>query len=299
MTKHAFLLIAHNEPRILQVLLQLLDDARNDIYVHIDKRAVGLHKQIEEVKLKRASLIILSDSLEVYWGDISQVKVEYYLFETAFAAGPYAYYHLLSGVDLPVKTQAEIHDFFGQNMGKEFVGFWMDAVHQRDLKRKVCRYHFFTKYYKGGPVLTHNILAFLRNVSLAVQKVLPLHRNEELDLKKGYNWVSITHDFCRYLIQHKEEVLHTFRYTLCPDEIFLQTVLWNSPFKENIYTLENASLGSVRAIDWERGKPYVWQEEDIEDLLKSPFMFARKFSTAQSDAVDKLAESLQKANRVQ
>ena len=33
--KHAFLIIAHNEYPILEVLLSMLDDERNDIYLHI------------------------------------------------------------------------------------------------------------------------------------------------------------------------------------------------------------------------------------------------------------------------
>lgn len=37
--KHAFLIIAHNEYPVLEVLLSMLDDERNDIYLHIDKRA--------------------------------------------------------------------------------------------------------------------------------------------------------------------------------------------------------------------------------------------------------------------
>ena len=41
--KHAFLIIAHNEYPVLEVLLSMLDDERNDIYLHIDKRATGKH----------------------------------------------------------------------------------------------------------------------------------------------------------------------------------------------------------------------------------------------------------------
>mgnify|MGYP000904237774 CR=1 FL=1 len=35
--KHAFLIIAHNEYPVLEVLLSMLDDERNDIYLHIDR----------------------------------------------------------------------------------------------------------------------------------------------------------------------------------------------------------------------------------------------------------------------
>lgn len=35
---HAYLIIAHNEFEVLTKLIGLLDDNRNDIYVHIDKK---------------------------------------------------------------------------------------------------------------------------------------------------------------------------------------------------------------------------------------------------------------------
>ncbi len=43
--KHAFLIIAHNEYPVLEVLLSMLDDERNDIYLHIDKRATELFQR--------------------------------------------------------------------------------------------------------------------------------------------------------------------------------------------------------------------------------------------------------------
>ena len=38
MKKHTYLIIAHNNFYILEKLLLLLDDERNDIYIHIDKK---------------------------------------------------------------------------------------------------------------------------------------------------------------------------------------------------------------------------------------------------------------------
>ena len=92
--KHAFLIIAHNEYPVLEVLLSMLDDERNDIYLHIDKRATELFQQIKKVKMQKAGFYLIENPIKVYWGDISQVQVEYLLFETALSHGPYAYYHL-------------------------------------------------------------------------------------------------------------------------------------------------------------------------------------------------------------
>ena len=36
--KHAYLIIAHNNFYILEKLIKLIDDKRNDIYIHIDKK---------------------------------------------------------------------------------------------------------------------------------------------------------------------------------------------------------------------------------------------------------------------
>lgn len=146
--KHAFLIIAHNEYPVLEVLLSMLDDERNDIYLHIDKRATELFQQIKKVKMQKAGFYLIENPIEVYWGDISQVQVEYLLFETALSHGPYAYYHLLSGTDLPIKSQDYIHAFFQQNAGKEFVGFWQDAAHQREFGAQSIPILFFTKRLK-------------------------------------------------------------------------------------------------------------------------------------------------------
>ena len=83
--KHAFLIIAHNEYPVLEVLLSMLDDERNDIYLHIDKRATELFQQIKKVKMQKAGFYLIENPIKVYWGDISQVQVEYLLFETALS----------------------------------------------------------------------------------------------------------------------------------------------------------------------------------------------------------------------
>lgn len=221
--KHAFLIIAHNEYPVLEVLLSMLDDERNDIYLHIDKRATELFQQIKKVKMQKAGFYLIKNPIEVYWGDISQVQVEYLLFETALSHGSYAYYHLLSGTDLPIKSQDYIHAFFQQNAGKEFVGFWQDAAHQRDLERKVFRYYFFTKRLKDKEHLLHGITALIRNLILAVQKISHYRRKQTFEFKKGGNWISITENAVKYLLQYKEIVLNRMKYSF---KLFYGTLLF-------------------------------------------------------------------------
>ncbi len=79
---------------------------------------------------------------------------------------------------------------------------------------------------------------------------------------------------------------------MCGDEIFLQTILWNSPFKENIYRFNDEYRSNLREVDWKRGNPYVWgsSSEDFELLKNSDKLFARKFSNQFPDIINKIKE---------
>ena len=38
MEKHAYLIICHNQFKLLKKLIMMLDNENNDIYIHIDKK---------------------------------------------------------------------------------------------------------------------------------------------------------------------------------------------------------------------------------------------------------------------
>lgn len=119
-SKHAYLIIAHNDPYCFHKLIGLLDDESNDIFVHIDKKSDI--SQFEDVLVEKSNLYF-TDRIDVRWGSYSQIKSELILLHSAKRMGNYKRYHLLSGVDLPIKSQREIHDFFDSYPNTEFVGY--------------------------------------------------------------------------------------------------------------------------------------------------------------------------------
>ena len=142
MDKHAYLLLIHENSLVLNRLIRLIDDNWNDIYIHIDKNA----KNIDPSEIKQfaqKSKVYFVKRHKVYWGTNSIMEAEIELFKAA-AKQQYQYYHLLSGADLPIKTQKEIHDFFEENNGKEFIHFGTEQ-YQKDIQERYNQYHFFTK----------------------------------------------------------------------------------------------------------------------------------------------------------
>ena len=291
MSRHAYLIMAHNEPEVLMALLRSLDVEWNDVYLHIDRRSTQLRQRMQSVGLSRARLFVLPRPIKVYWGHVSQIRAELLLLKEAAARGPYAYYHLLSGCDMPIKPAREIYDFFERHRGREFIGFWNSERDRLDAIRKTRYYYLLNRYKKRTGGLLHLTTTPLRNLLLGVQKVVGVNRRHG-PIRKGFNWFSITEGFCRYVLDHESLIWATFRYTLCGDEMFMQTLIWDSPFRANLYDTEDAQRGSMRAIDWERGTPYVWQAGDVDYLLRSPYLFARKFSSSGMEAVRRITAHL-------
>ena len=162
--KHAYLIMAHNEPEILKVLLSMLDDLRTDIYLHIDKKSNLI--KVDELQTENANLFILKKRIKLYWMDISQIKTEMLLFETAFKNGPYAYYHVISGVDLPIKSQDDIHQFCNERQGLEFVAFENEPHNIADMKWTISKYHILSKYYRDTTYLRFRSCNALRKIFL-------------------------------------------------------------------------------------------------------------------------------------
>lgn len=286
--KHAFLIMAHQDFEILKVLLSMLDDVRNDIYLHIDKKVKNV--DWTSFQVENAKLYLLKERIDGRWGDLSLVKIEYLLFETAYKNGPYDYYHLLSGVDLPIKSQDYIHHFFEENKGAEFVGYVETPKDIEGLEWLVYHYHLFTRLYKTPHRKLRNITDVIRRKFLAFQITHNYKRTRNIDFKRGSQWVSITNDLLLVLLEKKEFVFKRFKYVPTADELFIQSILWNSERKDKIFKVGGELKGGLREIDWTRGEPYSWQYEDLRFLQESNHLFARKFSTSDMKIIKKIKE---------
>ncbi len=266
MQKHAYLILAHNDRSLLQDLITCLDDSSNDIFVHWDAKS----GPVPQLKTTQSCLYALDKRIEVNWAGYSMVKAEYLLFKEALAHGPYIYYHLLSGADLPIKSQSYIHEECERLNGTEFVGFSPASTAEIDFRVQ----HFFPF---SEDFRTKNL--FKRGVRFLALKIQDLIRSNRTDIyvKKGSQWCSLTQSFVEYLITQEKMVETVFSHTFCPDELFIQTVIINSPFKDRIKNAETEFEGNMRFIKWQDGELIPIDSDDLSNLKDSDKWFARKF----------------------
>ena len=274
MKKHAYLIMAHTQPELLKKLLKMLDNERNDIYLHIDSKAKD-YPLDEIAAVLQKSKCIFTERTDVKWGSYSQINCEMILLKEAVKT-EHAYYHLLSGMDLPIKSQEQIFAFFEKYNGLEFVDEDDAAISEAALSRVKYTHKF---YGKAGSV--KDILGAL---SVKGQKLLGVDKTQKygnIIFQKGRNWFSITHGLAKLVVEKEDWIQEVFGQSVCGDELFLQTVARNSEYAEKICNPNTMpEVPDTRYIDWKRGSnnnPYIFRESDFEELKNSASLFARKF----------------------
>ena len=119
MNKHAYLILVQNQTELLEYQLPLLDHARVDLYIHIDKKAKKCRPESLKSLVKESKIFFIN-STAVSYGSYTQIQCQFELMRQA-AKQKYSYYHFLSDCDLPLRTQEHILDFFESHQGREFM----------------------------------------------------------------------------------------------------------------------------------------------------------------------------------
>ena len=279
MKKHAYLIMVHNEFHMLKKLLGELDDERNDIYLHVDKKTKFVDEEMISSWVHNAC-IYFANRMNIYWGTLSILRCELSLLEEAVKKN-YAYYHLISGVDFPLKSQDYIHDYL-ENEDHEFISCHRDGDYGDNFFYKIKFYYPLMKivgrgYFEGNRKKDK----LLRKIAKAQYDITCFQKKHNFDRTrkyanteffKGDQWFTITHCFAMYILENKKKLVKMYRLTNGCDEIAICTLAMNSEFAQKV------NGNSLRHIDWNRGGPYEFKLADLDELTNSEDFYARKIS---------------------
>ncbi|WP_374166339.1 beta-1,6-N-acetylglucosaminyltransferase [Arcticibacter sp. MXS-1] len=270
--KIAILILAHkNLQQLDRLLARLTSDF--DVFLHLDKKW-----DVDEGFFKKYPNVYLTRRHEVTWASYQQIEAELELFTTV-AGRDYDYHVLISGQDLPVKSNRYIRNFLEKNRQYSFIDY-------EALPRKAWQEDFeggYTRlWYYYGFEFKKNAVGFVAKKSMAVlrylQKLTGLKRKLlSLPYYGGWTWVNLNREALTYLVNYvrdNPQVLKSFRYTNCADEIWMQTILLTSDLP-----LRNSDL---RYTDWTNcvANPRILTQSNLEELKHTDALFARKFDPA-------------------
>lgn len=143
----------------------------------------------------------------------------------------------------------------------------------------------------------------INNIVKGIQMGLGIKINRDVDFRFASQWFSITHSLATYVLSRRDWLEKVFRHTNTCDEIFLATLVFDSPFKDRLYCAEEVSdtvnEGNMRFIDWARRTsvrhPYTLRAEDYDLLMSVPHFWARKFDeNVDAGIIDRIYDTLKK-----
>lgn len=257
----AYCIICHKNSRILEECVEILGQT-NDIYIHVDKK-----KDIFEFNNLRNKAKFIQERVEVAWGGYSIIEATLKLLRET-QNKKYDYIFVISGECLPLKSDYEIKKFLKEKKGSEFIEKSDDIKFMKE-RLKYCYSNIFYKKNKN----------ILEKIYTKISKGLLKKNKYYKELPKiygGANWFGITSQFRDYVfkfLDENENYKKAFYNSYCGDELFFQTIAFNSEYKDKIYNF------SVRYVDWKTGPEYprVLKKIDFSNIAESNSLFARKF----------------------
>lgn len=282
MARQAILVEGHDDGKVTQEMINVLDDEAIDFFIHWDK------KSTTPIFKSYHSKIHFIPSTKVYWGGNSLMAVEIALLKYA-SEGKYAYYHLVSDSDMPMMTSQHLKSFFNEDNKKEYINFDVTG-NSYDWRMK---YYYFLEKVALPRKAKYQLQLFL----CQLQKILGINRLSAIPsfkFAKGEHWVSISDELLTYLLREGllDQSMNLFKNTFISDEMWLQSVVENSPFLPQVNVSKKAILTNSRMIDWKRGNPYIYGKNTFSELKKyfnTELAFVRKVDL---DAAQLIANEL-------
>lgn len=291
--RHAYMILAHTGLQELRSLIHALDYVENDIFIHIDAKAPYGYEQLDSIKAgMSAGLFFVTPQIDVTWGGSSQVLSHLALLKTAYAntgrGGGYRYYHMLSGLDFPVKSHSYIMNYFKEHDGENFMSFDFDDSAPSHTQLRCDQYHFLQDSLIGKK---RNIWKYVDFASCYTQRTIGIRRFRGKRILKGSSWWSITDELAGFYVRHANRIASRYRWTYCADECYEFTEIEDTPYIKTI-----SPLGNLRFIEWEQvtrrdRSPRALTMDDFETLQQKDILFARKFIYPQSKELEALIQS--------
>ena len=266
--KIAILVLAHKNVWQLEKLVNRLS-IDFDIYIHADQKW-----ELDTNLFSAYTNVNFVKRHEVHWGSHLQIDATVELFTAAWK-NQYDYYLLISGQDLPIKSNAAIKEFLTANIKINFMNF--EALPKKAWADQDGGYDR-VNYYHGIHFEAKNLGMLKRKMYTAVRKFHKLagikRKLYPIQYYGGWNWVNINSTAMNRIFEFLEEhpgFLKTFKYTHSGDEIWVQTILANC--------VPDIESDSLRYTEWEvkTAHPNVLKLKDIDKIMGSKDLFARKF----------------------
>jgi hypothetical protein len=277
-----YVVLAHKLPAQVARLVTRIAHADDLVLVHVDAKKHSEPYERELEPLLRSGRVRLARSrFRCHWGGPGHLLATLAAADQALASGhDFSHLALLTGQDYPIRPAEEIRGFFAGHEGQSFISWSLGEG--RDVpdseRRGNERWHWHgeldrivRRHYKV-PRRKRPLSVPNRLVPWVPERSLP----HGLAPAQGLAYWCLSREAIDYVVHYarrRPDVGRFFKRSLASDENYFQMVLLASPLA---HTLVNEDL---RYLDWEGWHPRTLTSRDLEPMLASRKLFARKFDT--------------------
>ncbi|MBR8836292.1 MAG: hypothetical protein DSM106950_20295 [Stigonema ocellatum SAG 48.90 = DSM 106950] len=266
--KIAYIVLAHKLPVQLVRLIRRIEDDGTSFFIHMDKKAGDrMYSDLGEMLSSMSNVHLLKKRYPCYWGDFNIVAATLEsIGQLVNSSIDFDYAILLSGQDYLIKSTSQIKEFLQKHRGQEFIESFALASENR-----------WTNL--GGCYRALNRVQYWHFRFRSQHFYLPVKRRffKGFEPYGGSQWWCLSRECIQYInsfVMNNPRFVNYFKSVFIPDELFFQTVVSNSHFKDCIFD------DDLRYVDWEHPNPTppaILCKSDFDTLVNSPKLFARKF----------------------
>lgn len=269
-----YVVSAYKLPGQLVRLLRRLRTGTSTFVVHVDRKTDRHTYEQMVVGASELGCVEFVDRHVCHWGGFGHVRATLKGIERLYADGAdFDYVVLLTGQDYPLRPTAEIERRLAAAEGQSFLSYWpvpRAAWSGRGGLDRIERWHLVGRRH-------------LHVTAPVVRRRIP----GGLTPWGGPPYWCLSRSVVDYVwdwLREHPDVVRFFEHVWIPDELFFQTIVLNSPLRDTVVN------DDLRHIDWTRlPAPSVFRRDDLDELVGSGKLFARKFdSTVDAEVLDLL-----------
>lgn len=286
----AVLILAHkNIDQVIELSNRL--SSSFEIYIHFDRKVTLTNTQKKALDKLHVNYF---SKYDVKWGSYSIVRATVDMMKMALDNPKIEYFHLISGQDWPLKEPQTIYSRF-ENNNKIYMNYWR-AV---DMRKTGEPEIWWAKYYFNYDQINRRTTLgkIYHRLLLLGQTILRVNKLKKYNIKPekiyaGQEWIDIPRDALSYAIEYYEkhlELQEIFSTSFCSDEMWLQTILCNSP--EYRSRIDKNIHRFIELIEKHGSRPAILDEDDFLKIQQGDYWWGRKIERPISNRLIELLDA--------
>lgn len=273
--KIVYIILAYKLPAMLNRLVDRIEDGSSLILIHVDRKTDDATYQAMTQRLGgRPKVHFLRERFVCNWADFGRVAASLAALRKFVSDGGVDdRIVLLSGQDYPLKPPIDVKAYFDVRPEISFIDNFPMPKPGWQIDGGM---YLLERGRAASGLSAWEIIRQLGSLIEADQSDSSPRRRLPLRLVPfcGSSWWALTYDCASYVVQFVDEhpeIVEFFDNVVVPDEMFFQTILLNSPFRDKILS------DDLHLIEWSEGGIRTFNASDFGRLVMSNKLFARKF----------------------